>query len=405
MSLDTFYAAMGNVVLRDQHNNPSVFVRHPKQQSNEFDASLPAHTHPAFIVNGDEDSAVLIGKYGNSAATTADSLCSLPNRNPQAPARTSLEYINWAKAFGNNVTEMTIADHGLLVMIAHQNGYTSHGNNHTLNSDGALPHADYRSGDAWYIGASVSVGDVRIWHGWKYTCVKAHTTSSSLTPSDAPGYWRKGTKIGGVACGDGNSTYTGSGPLNWYFLDDIANESDLNGNVPMWLNGIRLYKGEIQILPDNNAADPAADTSDTSTEWKAIKPHTNDSGHDLVAPGTTGTVHYAWLNEKITLVARELEGTELSQLSKRTQFKDIVVDSTTIPTVPAILYELGLAPLPGTQVDGGVTITIDSSTYFRPHSGGYPGQSSNAGIANLNFSHNTLQRAWIGSRSRGRELA
>ena len=54
-SLELYAESMNNVVLRDANGNPSIFVRHPKQLSSEFDASLPEHVHPAFIVNNPTD--------------------------------------------------------------------------------------------------------------------------------------------------------------------------------------------------------------------------------------------------------------------------------------------------------------------------------------------------------------
>ena len=43
-----------NVVKYDAQGNPSIFVRFPKMKSSDLDASLPDHTHPAFIINGQE---------------------------------------------------------------------------------------------------------------------------------------------------------------------------------------------------------------------------------------------------------------------------------------------------------------------------------------------------------------
>lgn len=62
---------------------------------------------------------------------------------------------------------------------------------------------------------------------------------------------------------------------------------DLNGNVWEWVAGLRLLDGEIQIIPDNDAADSAADLSRTSALWKAIL-----QDGSLVAPGTAGTLKY-----------------------------------------------------------------------------------------------------------------
>lgn len=65
-SLEKFYDAFGNIVLRDNNGNPSIFVKHPKVNSSFFDSSLPNSPHPSFVINNEVDDAVLIGKYLNS---------------------------------------------------------------------------------------------------------------------------------------------------------------------------------------------------------------------------------------------------------------------------------------------------------------------------------------------------
>ena len=52
-----------NVVKYDANGNPSIFVRFPKMKSSDLDNSLPDHTHPAFIINGEEQDEILLGKY------------------------------------------------------------------------------------------------------------------------------------------------------------------------------------------------------------------------------------------------------------------------------------------------------------------------------------------------------
>ena len=44
----------------------------------------------------------------------------------------------------------------------------------------------------------------------------------------------------------------------------------MNGNIWEWVSGMRLVKGELQVIPYNNAADPECDTSAASTQWRAI---------------------------------------------------------------------------------------------------------------------------------------
>ena len=93
----------GNVVKYDENGNPSIFVKFPKMKSSDLDASLPDHTHPAFIINGVEQDYILIGKYKATSLTGSGSdgktLYSLPNM-PPAHSRVGLNYRQNAGAIG-----------------------------------------------------------------------------------------------------------------------------------------------------------------------------------------------------------------------------------------------------------------------------------------------------------------
>ena len=52
-----------------------------------------------------------------------------------------------------------------------------------------------------------------------------------------------------------------------------------------WSGGLRTVKGEIQILANNNGADPLNPQSESSTAWKAIKA----SDGSLITPNGSGT--------------------------------------------------------------------------------------------------------------------
>ncbi|AZF90199.1 MAG: hypothetical protein BPH100C_136 [Phage 5P_2] len=80
---------------------------------------------------------------------------------------------------------------------------------------------------------------------------------------------------------------TGSGPASWAHDGTQTGIFDLNGNVWEWVSGLRLYNGEIQIIPDNNAADNTVSHAADSTAWKAIL-----QDGSLVAPGTANTLKY-----------------------------------------------------------------------------------------------------------------
>ena len=385
-ALERFYQGMGNVVLRDSNNRPSVFVKHVLQNSSEFDASLPEHPHPAFVVGETTDPALYIAKYLNTTLTSGGTLYSLPNAVPDY-AYGYYSELNRMRSFGNNVSGLTIADHGLLVLMAHKNKWISHGNNRAG--------CDYRDGQAAWSSASVSyaAGYTVLYRGYKWTCLKAHTSSASLTPELSPSLWEKTEKVGGTVIPEefslsdsGLHTLTGSGPVNWCMLSDPELETDVQGQGDCLIYGVRLYNGEIQILPNNDAADPDADMSQDSSAWKAILPSQNDNSYTLVAPGTEGTVHFYKTgtanNTPLKLVARALEDAELTGYSQQA-FTSVINDPTSLPYIPSILYELGLAPLPNTTVDGTLWIQFGKNKYFGFFGNRNSTQGNGAGIAGM----------------------
>lgn len=358
-SLDRFYDYFGNVVLRDSNGNPGIFVKHPKVNSSFFDPLLPDTPHPAFVIGEDVDDAVLIGKYINSALTESGVLYSLPNAEIK---QTNISVEN-AKSrigmFNQYSTHMTIADHGLFVLMGHKYGDAGMRGAQSQCCDSKDVQGVWKTP---YTATSSDVGKIFSFQGYAYKLLGTHTFSNSLKPDVAPQYWEKIKKIGATinrdyVDPDGSiwrpSYLTGSGPASFYMLQDPSLEADIIGDPSIYISGFRIYKSEIQIIPYNKAALPTTDISDTSTEWRAILPHENDSGCEYVAPNTEGTLHLAYINNKITIVGRVPESSELNNVSARTtKFKDIVVETTTVPIMPTIMYELGLCPIPGTNVSG-----------------------------------------------------
>lgn len=362
----------GNVVKYDADGNPSIFVKFPKMKSSDLDASLPDHTHPAFIINGVEQDYILIGKYKATSLTGSGSdgktLYSLPNM-PPAHSRTADAFLTQLRAFGGGVSGTTVADRGFLLLLAQKMGWNPGG-----NSD--YGHC-YKDATRYELAKNVNVGDKRGFRGWLYECIKAHTTSVELYPDIAPLYWKKIKQIGGTEAyadmhdsGQNNLilTLNGSGPLDWYLDGTPASVCDIVGNQFEQDYGYRIVGNELQIMENNNAASPDADLSASSAAWKAILPNKSDDGYTLVAPGTAGTLHWTWANSKITLdtVAPEYDGQY-----RGTDFKSLGVNSANLPYIPHIVRELGLFPTSGSTMRGYYYMQFINEERFPRRGGDY----------------------------------
>ena len=199
-------------------------------KSSDLVAGLPEHTHPAFIINGVEQDYILLGKYkGGDNGVANGAILSLPNINPIRSLGVD-QCLSRMKLAGTGITGMTVADYGFIKLLAQKNGWVPHGNTHWG--------ADYRDGTVWSAGAAVAKDQVRVYEGWNYTCLIAHTTAAELKPDIAPTYWQKGKLIGGISQDNavdaeyqtGHRTLNGTGPLDWYLGSDPANLSDIVGS-------------------------------------------------------------------------------------------------------------------------------------------------------------------------------
>lgn len=391
----------GNVVQYDADGNPSIFVKFPKMKSSDLDSSLPDHVHPAFQINNVEQDNILIGKYMSSELESGGTQYSLPNMPPRVSMHHDT-FLAKMRAFGNGASGITIADHGFLLLLAHKNGWEPHGNNYWG--------CDYRDATPWELGKAYTTSDKRSFRGWLYQCIKAHTSAAEILPVDSPTYWKKLKQVGGTPANEaqynadshyrGYNTLTGSGPLNWYLGSDPGNLCDIQGNAFEQVYGFRLVNCEIQILGDNNnAADASADCS-ASADWKAILPNKTDNGYTLVAPGTAGTLHYTWQNSKITIDTVE---PEFDNEYRGVTFKSMGVNATNVPYMPSIMYELGLAPVPGTNVQGYFYVQMTKDERVARRGGSY-NSASRAGMAYLGCNNpRSGASASYGGRPRSRE--
>ena len=387
-----FLAKMyGNVVKYDADGNPSIFVKFPKMKSSELVAGLPDHTHPAFIINGVEQDYILLGKYKAGENGVANgALVSLPNIMP-ARSQGADEMLERMKMAGDGITGMTVADYGFIKLLAQKNGWAPNGNTQWGQS--------HTKGTAWQTEQAVTVNTVRAFEGYLYTCLIAHTTAADLRPDIAPAYWKKGKRIGGTsqdtgmdaAHQTGYRTLNGTGPIDWYLGSDAGNLADIIGSSLEQQYGYRIVDCELQILPDNNAADPDADLSADSKAWRAILPNKSNDSYALVTPGTAGTLHWNWLNNKITL---DTVCDDLNIGAKGQNFKDIAINTTHLPYVPSIVKELGLVPTSSSDTTAGYYYVNFVAGERFPRRGGHCGVGSYAG---LGYVYASVERGIVNS--------
>jgi hypothetical protein len=320
-----------NTVLYDSKGYPSIMVVIPKFNLQDIDPSLGTGVHPAFIVNGVEKSEIFIGKF---QAKVHDGVAlSLPGQDPTVIVNFD-QSLNYCKAKGAGWHLMTNAEWAAVALWCWKNGFQPRGNNN-YGRDYSQP-------------------------------------------------YETGRRVDGKAPGDTTGTariLTGSGPASWYHDNTPFGIADLNGNVWEWIGGFRLNNGEIQLLPNNDAADNTKDQSSTSTEWKAIK-----QDGSLVAPGTAGTLKYDSVGTPGSgTTAAQIDDVIDYQTDDTTHtfnsFQNLTVDAGI--TVPAILKALGLFPVTTTGLGGGMWIRNNNERLlFR---GASWANSSYAGLFSMNM--------------------
>lgn len=367
----------GNVVKYDENGGiAGIFVKFPKMKSSELVAGLPDHTHPAFIINGVEVDYILLGQYkGGVNGVSGGALLSLPNLRP-ANSLTADSFLSRMKLAGPGITGMTCADYGFIKLLAQKHGWKPEGNTNW---------GVYHNRAVWKTGLNVALNEERAFRGWIYTCLQAHTTTAELRPDTAPAYWERGAFVGGIDSGSmaeaehlcDYSTLSGSGPISWYLGGDPGLLADIIGSALEQQYGYRIVDCELQILENNDAADPDADLSAASAAWRAILPNAGDNGYTLVAPGTAGTLHWNWLNGHITL---DTQCDDLTIGAKNENFTAVAVNSERLPYVPSIVYELGLIKTGADDDTPGKYYINFGEGEFAPRRGGSYNYGSNAGL-------------------------
>jgi len=330
-----------NTVLFDDRGLPSIMVRVPVFNVVDVITGGSAAPHPMFVVDGVQIPQVFISKYQNIVMN--DRAYSLPFKDP----RTSVTF-DQAKLFSENKGAgwhlMTNAEWAGLALWSKRNNTTPRGNNNFGSDHGA-----------------------------------AHERAvATLVETGAPFRTQKSA--------------TGSGPASW--AHDGTNDGihDLNGNVWEWVGGLRLNHGEIQVIPNNNAA-RIVDQSAASALWRALMP---DGSH--VAPGTAGTLKYdaetsapSGIRINNTVQFATTDATSLWKTLEPTAAAAGV-------TIPEIMRTLGLAPVDASHGADGLWVRNNAERL--PLRGGGWYNTSNAGVFALSLVDPRALAGWdIGFRS------
>ena len=236
-----------NELLYDDKGMPSVMVKIPKMTYADLGMGDSTDVFPAFIVNGKAVDAIYISKYQNIVENGR--AYSLPGRNPTSNIGMD-DAINYCTSKGVGWHLMTRMEWALIIRWCQANGVMPKGNN---------------------------------WYGRHYT---ESVTKAIPATKDSSGRTAK--------------ILTGTGPMTWNHDQSPSGIADLGGNLWEWNGGVRLFKGEVQVLAGNNAADSAHSQSESSVEWKAIKA----SDGSLIPPdgngSTPGSVKLDMGTSKIT---------------------------------------------------------------------------------------------------------
>ena len=315
-----------NTVLTDEAGNPSVMVYIPAFSLADVIPGAPCVPHPAFVVEGKALPGIFISKFQN--VIVHGIACSLPHQDPATRVNFD-DAVRACTAKGKGWHLMTAMEWGMIALWCQKNGFLPFGN----NGEGF----DVREPDRC---ATVSYRN------------------------EEKGICR---------------TATGSGPVSWNHNGREDGICDLNGNVWEWNGGIRVVRGELQLLPDNNGANDAFDQGADSADWRAVDARTGE----YIAPHGEGDAEHSvkldFVNGAFAYVADAVQ--DAYPHARFCDFSAVRAADGISEQAQWLLQALGCLPT------GDLSLVADVSLYANNGSaermvfrGGRWGQGLNAGV-------------------------
>ena len=172
-------------------------------------------------------------------------------------------------------------------------------------------------------------------------------------------------------------TLTGSGPIAWNHDRTAEGVSDMCGNIWEHVGGIRFLNGQVQVIPNNEAA-AGADQSSNSKEWQAI--YTED-GDPVYFNPKDGDI----LLEPTEANDKDYDGVRFTDLEAHGM------------DVPDKLIKLGLYPPAGYESDE--YFWIDNNGERCVARGGGWGNGAGAGVFCLDGGSRAHVPSYVGFRS------
>lgn len=174
-------------------------------------------------------------------------------------------------------------------------------------------------------------------------------------------------------------TLTGSGPIEWNHDRTAEGVADMVGNVWEHVGGVRFLNGQVQIIPNNEAA-AGADQSPDSKEWTAIYTPDGDPVYYNVKDGEI-------VLQPTAPDGKDYDGVPFCDLHERADMD-----------VPDKLIELGLYPAPGYESEEYFWLDTDGERCV--YRGGGWNSGTNAGVFYLDGSNSRSNSgASLGFRS------